>query len=60
MFLRVGGIFDLGAAAGNELVVVAIDMVRNFFAIEGVSVIEVQVQGRVRRRKDRPGIRPAV
>jgi lipoprotein-releasing system permease protein len=44
MFLRVGGIFDLGAAAGNELVVVAIDMVRSFFAIEGVSVIEVQVK----------------
>lgn len=44
MFLRVGGIFDLGAAAGNELVVVAMDTVRSFFAIEGVSVIEVQVQ----------------
>ena len=44
MFLRVGGIFDLGAAAGNELVVVAMDMVRSFFAIEGVSAIEVQVQ----------------
>ena len=44
MFLRVGGIFDLGAAAGNELVVVAIDLVRSFFAIEGVSVIEVQVK----------------
>ncbi len=44
MFLRVGGIFDLGAAAGNELVVVAMDMVRNFFAIEGVSAIEVQVR----------------
>jgi lipoprotein-releasing system permease protein len=44
MFLRVGGIFDLGAAAGNELVVVSIDMVRSFFAIEGVSVIEVQVK----------------
>ena len=44
MFLRVGGIFDLGAAAGNELVVVSMDMVRSFFAIEGVSVIEVQVQ----------------
>jgi lipoprotein-releasing system permease protein len=44
MFLRVGGIFDLGAAAGNELVVIAIDMVRSFFDIEGVSVIEVQVK----------------
>jgi lipoprotein-releasing system permease protein len=44
VFLRVGGIFDLGAAAGNELVVISIDMVRNFFAIEGVSVIEVQVK----------------
>ena len=44
VFLRVGAIFDLGAAAGNELVVVSMDMVRNFFAIEGVSVIEVQVK----------------
>jgi lipoprotein-releasing system permease protein len=44
VFLRVGGIFDLGAAAGNDLVVMSIDMVRNFFAIEGVSVIEVQVK----------------
>jgi lipoprotein-releasing system permease protein len=44
VFLRVGGIFDLGAAAGNELVVVAMDMVRSFFGIEGVSVIEVQVK----------------
>jgi lipoprotein-releasing system permease protein len=44
MFLRVGGIFDLGAAAGNELVVVAMDMVRSFFAMEGVSAIEAQVQ----------------
>ena len=44
MFLRVGGIFDLGAAAGNELVVVAMDMVRSFFAIRGVSAIEAQVR----------------
>jgi len=44
LFLRVGGIFDLGAAAGNELVAVAMDMVRSFFAIEGVSAIEVQVK----------------
>jgi lipoprotein-releasing system permease protein len=44
MFLRVGGIFDLGAAAGNELVVISIEMMRSFFAIEGVSAIEVQVK----------------
>jgi lipoprotein-releasing system permease protein len=44
IFLRVGGIFDLGAAAGNELALVSMDMVRNFFAIEGVSAIEVQVR----------------
>jgi lipoprotein-releasing system permease protein len=44
VFLRVGGIFDLGAAAGNELVVTSMDMVRSFFAIEGVSVIEAQVK----------------
>lgn len=44
VFLQVGGIFDLGAAAGNELVVLSIDMVRSFFGIEGVSVIEVQVK----------------
>jgi len=44
VFLRVGGVFDLGAAAGNELVVMSIDMVRSFFGIEGVSVIEVQVK----------------
>ena len=44
VFLRVGGIFDLGAAAGNELVVAPLDRVRSFFAIEGVSAIEVQVR----------------
>jgi lipoprotein-releasing system permease protein len=44
VFMQVGGIFDLGAAAGNELVVMSIDMVRSFFGIEGVSVIEVQVK----------------
>ncbi len=44
VFLRVGGIFDLGAAAGNELVVVAMDRVRSFFAMAGVSAIEVQVK----------------
>jgi lipoprotein-releasing system permease protein len=44
VFLRVGGVFDLGAAAGNELVVTTIDMVRGFFGIEGVSVIEIQVK----------------
>jgi lipoprotein-releasing system permease protein len=44
IFLRVGGIFDLGAPAGNELVVISMNMVRNFFGIEGVSVIEVQVK----------------
>jgi lipoprotein-releasing system permease protein len=43
IFLRVGGIFDLGAAAGNDLLVLSMDMVRGFFAIEGVSAIEVQV-----------------
>jgi len=44
MFLRVGGIFDLGAAAGNDLVIISMDMVRSFFGIEGISVIEVQVK----------------
>jgi len=44
VFLRVGGIFDLGAAAGNELVIVSMDMVRSFFGIAGVSAIEVQVK----------------
>ncbi len=44
VFLRVGGIFDLGSSAGNELVVISIDMVRSFFGIEGVSAIEVQVK----------------
>ena len=44
MFLRVGGIFDLGSSAGNELVVISMDMVRSFFGIEGVSAIEVQVK----------------
>jgi lipoprotein-releasing system permease protein len=43
IFLRVGGIFDLGAAAGNDLLIMPIDMVRGFFAVEGVSAIEVQV-----------------
>ena len=44
VFLRVGGIFDLGIAAGNDLVVVSMDMVRSFFGIEGISVIEIQVK----------------
>jgi lipoprotein-releasing system permease protein len=44
MFLRVGGIFDLGASSGNDLLVISMDMVRSFFGIEGVSVIEVQVK----------------
>jgi lipoprotein-releasing system permease protein len=44
VFLRVGGIFDLGIAAGNELAVVSMDMVRSFFGIEGISVIEIQVK----------------
>jgi lipoprotein-releasing system permease protein len=44
VFLRVGGIFDLGVGAANELVVVSMDMVRNFFGIEGVSAIEIQVR----------------
>jgi lipoprotein-releasing system permease protein len=44
VFLRVGGVFDLGAAAGNELVVAAMDRVRSFFAIQGVSAIEAQVR----------------
>jgi lipoprotein-releasing system permease protein len=44
VFLRVGGIFDLGIAAGNELVIVSLDMVRSFFGIEGISVIEIQAK----------------
>jgi len=44
IFLRVGGVFDLGSSAGNDLVVISMDMVRSFFGIEGVSVIEVQVK----------------
>jgi lipoprotein-releasing system permease protein len=44
VFLRVGGVFDLGAAAGNELVVAPLDRVRSFFAIAGVSAVEVQVR----------------
>lgn len=44
VFLRVGGIFDLGSSAGNELVVISMDRVRSFFGIEGVSVIELQVK----------------
>lgn len=43
VFLRVGAVFDLGAAAGNDLVVAAIDRVRSFFAIGGVSAVEAQV-----------------
>ena len=42
--MRVGGIFDLGAAAGNELLATSIDLVRGFFAIQGVSAIEAQVR----------------
>ncbi len=44
LFLRLGAIFDLGAAAGNELVVAPLDVVRSFFAMEGVSAIEAQVR----------------
>jgi lipoprotein-releasing system permease protein len=43
VFLRVGAIFDLGAAAGNELLVLAMDRVRGFFSIQGVSAVEAQV-----------------
>lgn len=43
VFLRVGAVFDLGAAAGNDLVVAAMDRVRSFFAIQGVSAVEAQV-----------------
>ena len=44
VFLRVGAIFDLGAAGANDLVVVAMDRVRSFFAIQGVSAVEAQVR----------------
>jgi len=44
VFLRVGGIFDLGAAAGNELVALSMDRVRSLFAISGVSAVEAQVR----------------
>jgi len=43
LFLRVGAIYDLGSAAGNDLVVAALDRVRSFFAMQGVSAVEVQV-----------------
>lgn len=43
VFLRVGAVFDLGAAAGDNLVVMAMDRVRGFFSIQGVSAIEAQV-----------------
>lgn len=42
--LRVGAVFDLGAAAGNDLVAAAMDPVRSFFAIGGVSAVEAQVR----------------
>lgn len=44
VILRVGAIFDLGAAAGNELLVASIDLVRSFFAIQGISAVEAQVR----------------
>jgi lipoprotein-releasing system permease protein len=44
LVLRLGGIFDLGAAGANDLVLLPLDAVRSFFAIEGVSAIEAQVR----------------
>ncbi len=44
VFLRVGAVFDLGAAAGNDLLVAAMDRVRGFFSIQGVSAVEAQVR----------------
>lgn len=44
LVLRVGAVFDLGAAAGNELLVASIDLVRSFFSIKGISAIEAQVR----------------
>jgi lipoprotein-releasing system permease protein len=42
--LRVGAVFDLGAAAGNDLLAAPMDQVRSFFAIAGVSAVEAQVR----------------
>lgn len=44
LVMRVGAVFDLGAAAGNDLVAAAMDPVRSFFAIGGVSAVEAQVR----------------
>ncbi len=44
LVLRVGAVFDLGAAAGNDLLAVPMDQVRSFFAIGGVSAVEAQVR----------------
>lgn len=43
LVMRVGAVFDLGAAAGNDLVAAAMDQMRSFFAIGGVSAVEAQV-----------------
>lgn len=39
----VRGIFDLGAAEGNNLVLMHLDRARPFFGVDGVSAVEVQV-----------------
>ena len=41
--LVVGGIFDLGAAAGRSLVMLPLERVRSLYGFDGVSTIEVQV-----------------
>ncbi|MEI7903917.1 MAG: FtsX-like permease family protein [Candidatus Firestonebacteria bacterium] len=44
IFVRVGGVFDLGSAAGDELVFLSLDRARSFLGINGVSAIEMQVK----------------
>ncbi|HOW44854.1 MAG TPA: ABC transporter permease [Candidatus Aminicenantes bacterium] len=44
LVMRVGAVFDLGAAAGNDLLAAPMDQVRSFFAIGGVSAVEAQVR----------------
>jgi lipoprotein-releasing system permease protein len=43
-FLLVGGIFDLGADAGNNLVILSLDRARSFLHVDGVSSIELQAE----------------
>jgi lipoprotein-releasing system permease protein len=42
-FFVVSAIIDLGSSQGNNIVIMSLDRARNFFSVEGVTGIEIQV-----------------